>query len=62
MVVREVEPLTDCRTRAKDQLARLPSTMRRFLNPKPYFVGLSEDLHETKLRLIAKARGGEERP
>jgi nicotinate phosphoribosyltransferase len=61
-VVREVEPLTDCRTRAKDQLARLPATMRRFLNPKPYFVGLSEDLHETKLRLIAKARGGEERP
>jgi hypothetical protein len=36
--------------------------MKRFLNPKPYFVGLAEDLHETKLRLIAKARGGEERP
>jgi nicotinate phosphoribosyltransferase len=61
-VVREVEPLTDCRTRARDQLARIPATMRRFLNPKPYFVGLSEDLHATKLRLIAKARAGEERP
>jgi nicotinate phosphoribosyltransferase len=61
-VVREPEPLAVCQTRAKEQLAQLPATMKRFLNPNPYFVGLAEDLHETKLRLIAKARGGEERP
>jgi nicotinate phosphoribosyltransferase len=61
-VVREPEPLVVCQARTKEQLAQLPATMKRFLNPKPYFVGLAEDLHETKLRLIAKARGGEERP
>ncbi len=61
-VVVEPEPLVVCQARAKEQLAQLPATMRRFLNPKPYFVGLAEDLHETKLRLIAKARGEEEHP
>jgi nicotinate phosphoribosyltransferase len=61
-VVREPERLTDCQARCREQLAQLPSPMKRFLNPKPYFVGLAQDLHETKLRLIAKARGGEERP
>jgi nicotinate phosphoribosyltransferase len=61
-VVREPERLADCQARCREQLAQLPSPMKRFLNPKPYFVGLAQDLHETKLRLITKARGGEERP
>lgn len=61
-VVRASESLADCQARAKEQLAQLPATMKRFLNPKPYFVGLAEDLHQTKLHLIAKARGEEDRP
>lgn len=61
-VVREPGGLADCQARCREQLAQLPSPMKRFLNPKPYFVGLAQDLHETKLRLIAKARGGEELP
>lgn len=50
------EPLTAAQARAREQLALLPATMRRFLNPQPYFVGLAQSLHETKLRLIANAR------
>ena len=61
-VVREPEPLPASRARAKEQLSRLPATMRRFRDPEPYFVGLAQDLHETKLGLIAKARGEGPRP
>lgn len=61
-VVREPEPLADCQARAQHQLTQLPATMKRFLNPESYFVGLAHELHETKLRLIAQARGEEKRP
>ncbi len=55
-VVLPDEPLTAAQARAQEQLAQLPAAMKRFLNPQPYFVGLAQDLHKTKLRLIAEAR------
>ncbi|MBN9693350.1 MAG: nicotinate phosphoribosyltransferase [Verrucomicrobia bacterium] len=48
--------LTEIQARARNQLNQLPAAMRRFLNPQPYFVGLVEPLHQTKLQLLTEAR------
>jgi nicotinate phosphoribosyltransferase len=48
--------LTDIRTRTQKELAQLHPSMRRFLYPQPYFVGLEESLNATKLRLIQEIK------
>lgn len=60
-VVREPDSLVTAQVRARGQLTQLPTAMRRFLNPTPYFVGLAAELHDTKLRLIAAAREEKEK-
>lgn len=45
------------RARAQQQLAGLHSSIRRFMNPHEYPVGLETSLHQMKTNLILKARG-----
>jgi nicotinate phosphoribosyltransferase len=45
------------RKRTQDQLAMLHPTIKRFLNPHEYPVGLEQGLHELRTKLILKARG-----
>jgi len=54
-------PLEDVRGRAQRGLAEIDPTVRRFLNPHTYPVGLERALHELRTRLILEARNGEER-
>ena len=49
-------PLVEIRDYAKHQLRQLHSSVRRFVNPHMYPVGLEQGLHELKTRLILKAR------
>ena len=53
-----VPPLAESRERTKTQLASLHPSLKRLLNPHGYPVGLEPGLHETRNRLIARARGG----
>ncbi|MCG6924365.1 MAG: nicotinate phosphoribosyltransferase [Acidobacteria bacterium] len=55
-VVYEPPPLTQVRTRASEQLARLHPGIKRFVNPHQFPVGLSAELHELKTRLVLEAR------
>ena len=55
-VVREAPPLSDIRSRAADQLGRLHSGIKRFVNPHQYPVGLSLELRDLKTKLVAFAR------
>lgn len=48
--------LASIRSKALQELDYLPSTMRRFLNPEPYFVGLEKNLYDMKLQLIRQMR------
>jgi nicotinate phosphoribosyltransferase len=48
--------LTETRERTKAQLGRLHPGHKRFLNPHEYPVGLSPELHELRMQLIAAAR------
>ncbi len=41
---------------AKKELARLPVTMERLVNPQPYLVGLEKNLYQKKLEMIRKLR------
>ena len=52
-----VPPLAESRERTKAQLALLHPGSKRLLNPHSYPVGLESGLHETRRRLIARARG-----
>ncbi|MGB5832148.1 MAG: hypothetical protein WBG92_09190, partial [Thiohalocapsa sp.] len=45
------------RARTQQQLAGLHSSIRRFMNPHEYPVGLETGLHQMKTNLILKARG-----
>lgn len=45
-------PLSEIRENTISQLSRLPSSMRRFLNPEPFFSGMEKRLMEKKLRMI----------
>ncbi|HEY3418414.1 MAG TPA: nicotinate phosphoribosyltransferase [Armatimonadota bacterium] len=56
-LVYDPPPLLDIRQRAIDQQARLHPTIKRFVNPHDYPVGLEQRLHELKTRLILHARG-----
>ncbi len=52
-------PLSDIRARARDQVASLDPSVRRLLNPHRYPVGLEQQLHELRARLIFDARARE---
>lgn len=52
--------LHDIRAHAQKQLSMLHPTIRRFVNPHGYPVGLEPKLHDLKTRLILQARGLEE--
>ena len=56
-VVYEPPLLIETRARASEQVSRLHSGIRRFVNPHQYPVGLSAELHELKTRLVLEARG-----
>ena len=50
-------PLEEIRRRVRDQLAMFHDGIKRFVNPHEYPVGLGRELHETKDKLIRRARG-----
>jgi nicotinate phosphoribosyltransferase len=56
-LVYEPPPLAVVREHAKDQLARLPAGVKRFVHPHRYPVGLESGLFDLRQRLIAAARG-----
>ncbi|HSW86999.1 MAG TPA: nicotinate phosphoribosyltransferase [Rhabdochlamydiaceae bacterium] len=39
-----------------DELAQFPSTLRRFLNPQPYFVGVDKVFHDKKIEMIEEIK------
>jgi nicotinate phosphoribosyltransferase len=49
--------LEQARARWQSQREQLHPTIRRFLNPHVYPVGLDLRLHEEKTRLVLAARG-----
>jgi nicotinate phosphoribosyltransferase len=51
------DDLAAIRQRARDQLAKLHPSIRRFLNPHEFPVGMEVGLHEMRRRMIAEARG-----
>jgi nicotinate phosphoribosyltransferase len=55
--VYEPPPLEATRALAHEQVERLHSGIKRFVNPHQYPVGLSLELHELKTRLVLEARG-----
>ncbi|HEU4383057.1 MAG TPA: nicotinate phosphoribosyltransferase [Anaeromyxobacteraceae bacterium] len=50
-------PLAAARERAKSQLARLHSGLKRFVYPHQYPVGLERSLFDLRTRLVLEARG-----
>jgi nicotinate phosphoribosyltransferase len=50
------EPIETIRARAQAQLALLHPTIRRFMNPHEYPVGIDIGLHELRDRMIREAR------
>jgi len=56
-VVYQTPPLEATQAHAREQVARLHSGIRRFVNPHQYPVGLALELHELKNRLVLEARG-----
>ncbi len=56
--VYEVPPLAVSRARTREQLQRLPASVRVLEAPAAYPVGLEVGLHATKLRLMAAASEG----
>lgn len=57
-VVYSFPPLDEVRKYTLSELEQIPSAMRRFLNPQPYFVGLERKLFELKLNLIKQIKKG----
>ena len=55
-IVYDSPPLDLIRQNSIQELNHFPSTLRRFLNPQPYFVGLEKNLHEKKLAMIQEAK------
>lgn len=55
--VGDVEPLDAIRARAIEQLKLVHPTIRRFMNPHEYPVGLDIGLHEVRDRMIHDIRG-----
>lgn len=44
--------LPEIQARTKKELSRIPDSVKRFVNPQLYFVGLEKKLHDKKLALI----------
>ena len=55
-VVRESESLEGIRERARSQLSKLHPTIRRFMNPHEYPVGIDIGLHELRDQMIRDLR------
>lgn len=55
-LVYDVPPLPESRQRTHEQLGKLHPTIKRFINPHAYPVGLEHGLHELRTALILKAR------
>ncbi|MDZ4170171.1 MAG: nicotinate phosphoribosyltransferase [Coriobacteriia bacterium] len=56
-LVYDKPPLADVRQRAIDAVEELDPTIKRFLNPHAYPVGLERGLHDLRTALVLKARG-----
>lgn len=54
--VAETEPIEQVRARAKEQVGKIHPTIKRFLNPHEYPVGLEIGLHELRARMIREIR------
>lgn len=48
--------LQEIQTYSKQELDRFPRTIRRFLNPAPYFVGLEKSLYDLKMKMISNIK------
>ena len=55
-LVYDVPPLDAARQRAREQLSRFHAGIRRLVNPHQYPVGLEQQLHKLKTKLILEAR------
>jgi len=55
-VVTEAEGLEAIRTQAKENIERLHPTIRRFMNPHAYPVGLDIGLYELRDEMVLQAR------
>ncbi len=53
-LVYTLPPLVKIRKKCQEDLALLPSSMRRLLNPELYFIGLENDLFHKRLQLLQK--------
>ncbi len=56
-VVYDVPSLADVRAKAQSELGALDPSVRRFLHPHEYPVGLEQGLHAERMRLVVRARG-----
>lgn len=52
----EPPSLQEVQKTSKHELSKLPTAMKRFINPQPYFVSLEKKLHNKRLALIDKMR------
>jgi len=50
-LVYESPSLVDIQRTAQEELAKLPDSVKRFVNPQRYFVGLETKLHDLKIEL-----------
>ncbi|HEX3719920.1 MAG TPA: hypothetical protein VH595_18370 [Verrucomicrobiae bacterium] len=57
-LVCQMPSLPDVRQRVQTQIGMFHAGVKRFVNPHEYPVGLELGLHELKMKLILKARGG----
>ena len=57
-LVRDLPSIEDARRRTEEQLDRFHAGIKRFSNPHEYPVGLEEQLHQLKTRLVLEARSG----
>lgn len=48
--------LQEMQNYARSELERFPQTIRRFLNPAPYFVGLEKSLYDLKMEMISEIK------
>ena len=55
-IVAAAPTIHQVRDTAKQQLAGFHASIKRFVNPHEYPVGLEQGLHELKTRLILEAR------
>ncbi len=56
-IVYDRPPLAAIRDRSISELASLDPSVRRFLNPHEYPVGLEQGLHAERMRLVVEAKG-----